>query len=61
MVLFHEINVFYIVQGGIGSAENADHVLVALEPEAASIYCRKLKMNQIVSERPRSIFSRDLM
>ena len=27
-----------------------------MEPEAASINCRKLRMNQLVPERPKSIF-----
>ena len=25
--------------------------MIALEPEAASVYCRKLKMNQLVGDR----------
>ena len=43
-------------QAGIGSHDNPTHVLIALEPEAASIYCRKLKRNQIVPERPKPFF-----
>ena len=38
---------------GIGSRETPGQVMIALEPEAASVYCRKLKMNQLVPERPR--------
>eukprot|EP00095_Tigriopus_kingsejongensis_P010174 maker-scaffold202_size261857-snap-gene-1.23 protein:Tk10174 transcript:maker-scaffold202_size261857-snap-gene-1.23-mRNA-1 annotation:"hypothetical protein CAPTEDRAFT_166803" len=41
---------------GIGSAKSPEQVLIALEPEAASIYCRKLRLNQLVPERPKSIF-----
>ena len=29
-----------------------DQLLIALEPEAASIYCRKLRMHQLVPEKP---------
>ena len=32
---------------GIGSPDKPAHVLIALEPEVASINCRKLKMNQV--------------
>lgn len=41
---------------GIGSPKIPDQVLIALEPEAASIYCRKLRLNQLMPERPKSIF-----
>ena len=43
-------------EAGIASPEDPDSLLLALEPEAASINCRKLRMNQLVPERPRSIF-----
>ncbi len=43
-------------EAGIGSEQNPDQLMLALEPEAASIYCRKLRMNQLVPERPKSIF-----
>ena len=47
-------------EAGIGSPEDPDQILLALEPEAASINCRKLRINQLVPERPKSIFlSRD--
>ena len=36
--------------------DDPDRLLLALEPEAASINCRKLRMNQLVPERPKSIF-----
>ena len=42
---------------GIGSRETPDQVMIALEPEAASVYCRKLKLSQLVPERPRFAFS----
>ena len=41
---------------GIGSRETPDQILIALEPEAASVYCRKLKINQLVPERQRYAF-----
>lgn len=44
----------------MGDPDNPDQVLIALEPEAASIYCRKLKMNQLVPERPISRVFGDL-
>ncbi|XP_061109206.1 heat shock 70 kDa protein 12B [Conger conger] len=39
---------------GLVSAEAPDQLLIALEPEAASIYCRKLRLHQVVdlSTRP---------
>ena len=44
-------------QAGIGCRETPDQVLIALEPEAASVYCRKLKLSQLVPERQRFAFS----
>ncbi|XP_029110319.1 heat shock 70 kDa protein 12B isoform X1 [Scleropages formosus] len=39
---------------GLVSPESPDQLLIALEPEAASIYCRKLRMHQVIdlSARP---------
>ncbi|ESO95154.1 hypothetical protein LOTGIDRAFT_117631, partial [Lottia gigantea] len=34
------------------SSDSPDKLLIALEPEAASIYCRKLKMHQLIPEYP---------
>ena len=39
-------------QAGIASPDYPDQLLIALEPEAASIYCRKLRMHQLVPEKP---------
>lgn len=39
-------------EAGIGSPDNPDQLLIALEPEAASIYCRKLRIHQLVPEAP---------
>lgn len=34
--------------------DSAEQLLIALEPEAASIYCRKLRLHQVIdlSQRP---------
>lgn len=37
-----------IKQAGIASSENPEQLLIALEPEVASIFCRRLKMHQLV-------------
>ncbi|XP_060597969.1 heat shock 70 kDa protein 12A-like isoform X2 [Ruditapes philippinarum] len=41
-------------QAGIVSENRPDQLLIALEPEAASIYCRRLRMFHILSEGRRS-------
>ncbi|KAL0169316.1 hypothetical protein M9458_033912, partial [Cirrhinus mrigala] len=33
---------------GLVSRDNPDQLIIALEPEAASIYCRKLRLHQMV-------------
>ncbi|XP_011527453.1 heat shock 70 kDa protein 12B isoform X4 [Homo sapiens] len=33
---------------GLVSRENAEQLLIALEPEAASVYCRKLRLHQLL-------------
>ena len=38
------------LQAGIASVEYPDQLLIALEPEAASIYVRRLRMHQLVPE-----------
>ncbi len=43
---------FPFLQAGIASPDYPDQLLIALEPEAASIYCRKLRMHQLVPEKP---------
>lgn len=35
-------------KAGLVSPENPEQLLIALEPEAASIYCRKLRLNQLI-------------
>ena len=38
-------------QADIASPRQPDRLVIALEPEAASVYCRKLKMTQLVGDR----------
>jgi len=38
-------------KAGIASADNPEQLLIALEPEAASVYCREKKMRDFSSER----------
>ena len=38
-------------QAGIVSKDAPDQLLIALEPEAASIYCREMKMREFNSEK----------
>ena len=39
------------LQADIASRQHPGQLVIALEPEAASVYCRKLKLNQLVPER----------
>ncbi|XP_065560751.1 uncharacterized protein LOC136027422 [Artemia franciscana] len=39
-------------QAGLSSPNHPDRILIALEPEAASIYCRQLKLNELVPDKP---------
>ncbi|RWS28321.1 heat shock 70 kDa protein 12A-like protein [Leptotrombidium deliense] len=41
-------------EAGMGSSQQSDQLFIALEPEAASIYCRRLRLNQLV---PDSVFT----
>lgn len=36
------------LQAGLVSRDNPDQLIIALEPEAASIYCRKLRLHQMI-------------
>ena len=38
------------LQGGMFTKENPSQLLIVLEPEAASIYCRRLRMHQLMPE-----------
>ena len=48
--LFDSINSFILRQAGIASREYPEQLLIALEPEAASIYIRKLRMHQFIPD-----------
>ena len=37
---------------GMGSPDHSDQLLIALEPEAAAIYCRTLRRHQLMPDRP---------
>jgi len=41
-----------LLKAGIATSANADQLLIALEPEAASIHIRRLRMRQLVPEKP---------
>ncbi|CAH2299278.1 heat shock 70 kDa 12B [Pelobates cultripes] len=42
---------------GLVSPENPDQLLIALEPEAASIYCRKLRLHQLIDLSSKAFFN----
>lgn len=39
-------------EAGLGSERLPQQVLISLEPEAASLFCRQLKRHQLKAERP---------
>lgn len=39
-----------VFKAGIASEDNPDQLLVALEPEAASVYIRKQRLQQLIPE-----------
>lgn len=39
------------LKAGIASSDDPEQLLIALEPEAASVYCREKKMRDFASER----------
>lgn len=39
-------------KAGIGCPDFPEQLIIALEPEAASVYCRKLRMHQLVPDAP---------
>ena len=43
-------NFLYLKKAGIGSPENADQLMIALEPEAAAIFCLERNMNDFQAE-----------
>jgi len=40
------------MKAGIAPSANADQLLIALEPEAASIHIRRLRLRQLVPDKP---------
>lgn len=44
-------NILYFLKAGIASSDDPEQLLIALEPEAASVYCREKKMRDFTSER----------
>ncbi|KAM4689848.1 heat shock 70 kDa protein 12B-like, partial [Rhinophrynus dorsalis] len=42
---------------GLVSPENPEQLLIALEPEAASIYCRKLRLHQLIDLSSKAFFN----
>jgi len=40
------------MQAGLASSQSPGQLLIALEPEAASIHIRRLRMHQLVPEKP---------
>ena len=45
-------HVLLYFQAGLASADHPEQLVIALEPEAASIYCRRLRMSQLVPDIP---------
>jgi len=43
--------VLFCLKAGIATPANPDQLLIALEPEAASIHIRRLRMRQLVPEK----------
>ena len=48
----------FLVKAGIASRESPGQLVIALEPEVASVYCRRLKLNQLVSDIDRQRLQR---
>ena len=40
----------FVLQAGLASPDDPDQLLIALEPEAASFYCRTLQMKDFLGE-----------
>lgn len=48
---------YYYFKAGIASADNPEQLLIALEPECASAYCREKKMREFSSKKGDAIVS----
>lgn len=45
------MSVVIFLKAGIASADNPEQLLIALEPECASAYCREKKMREFSSKK----------
>ena len=50
--LEEKVYIELITQAGLASPDHPDQLVISLEPEAASIYCRRLRMSQLVPDCP---------
>ena len=46
----HSIILCYLCQAGLIHQDNSKQLIIALEPEAAGLFCRSLEVNQLVAE-----------
>ena len=58
LISFHS-HIFHSFQAGIASPENPDQLLIALEPEAASIFVRRQRLRQLLPETPEERMAND--
>ena len=45
------LQIMLTLQADIATRGRPSQLVIALEPEAASVYCRKLKLNQLVHDK----------
>lgn len=50
LLFFFHFSFLCLIQAGLASPSNPEQVLIALEPEAASVYCRRRKIREFVAE-----------
>lgn len=51
-IKWYDVLYYLVLQAGVASPDHPEQLVIALEPEAASIYCRRLRMNQLVPNCP---------
>lgn len=44
----------FLMQAGLVTKDNPKQLIIALEPEAASIYCRQLRLKECISDKSSS-------
>ena len=49
-----------VIKAGVASSDNPDQLMIALEPEAASFYCREKKMRDFTGEKENANLSETL-